>query len=50
MKPRDDCAMRRIWRRPKSHPRDDLRHTLAVGLPIAALLFVALPVLFRLIH
>lgn len=49
MKRQGDCEAQRIFRRPKGRPKDDLRHTLAVGLPIAALLFVALPLIFRLI-
>lgn len=38
-----------VLRRPKGRPCDDFWHTLSVGLPIAALLFVTLPILFRLI-
>lgn len=44
-----DCDVQKIFRRPKRQPKDDLRHTLAVGLPVAAFLFVALPLIFRLI-
>ncbi len=37
-----------ILRRPKARPCDDFWHTLAVGIPIAAILFVVLPVIFNL--
>ncbi len=49
MKKQGKCDAQKIFRRQKRHPNDDLRHTLAVGLPVAALLFVALPLIFRLI-
>lgn len=37
---------RPVLRRPKHDPCRDLKHTLAIGLPIAALLFLILPALF----
>lgn len=49
MKRQGEYDAQRIFRRPKGRPRDDLCHTLAVGLPIAALLFVALPLIFHMI-
>lgn len=36
----------RLFRRAKTDPQGDLRHTLALGLPLALMLFLALPVLF----
>lgn len=39
----------KVLRRPKGRPCEDFWHTLLVGLPIAALLFLALPLIFALI-
>lgn len=38
-----------ILRREKKNPCADFWHTLSVGIPIAAALFVILPILFRLL-
>jgi hypothetical protein len=35
-----------LFRREKARPCDDFWHTLKIGLPIAALLFLVLPFLF----
>lgn len=40
-------ARRRLLRRPKGRACDDFWHTLALGLPIALLLFLILPWLLR---
>jgi hypothetical protein len=39
-------AAKPILRRPKASPCEDFWHTLAVGVPIAGLLFLILPGLF----
>lgn len=49
MKHRGTSRPQKILRRDKGKPCDDLRHNLAVGLPLALALFVVLPPLFRLI-
>lgn len=36
-----------MLRRPKGKPCDDFRHTLAIGLPIAVVLFIVLPFILR---
>lgn len=36
-----------ILRREKGKPCEDFWHTLAVGVPIAAVLFILLPVIFE---
>ena len=36
-----------LLRREKGKPCEDLRHTLAIGLPIAAILFIVLPLILR---
>jgi hypothetical protein len=40
------AAPKPLLRRDKECPRDDFWHTLAIGLPIAVLLFIILPLLF----
>ena len=39
-------AKAKVFRRPKRTPKQDMWHTLAVGLPIGAAMLVVLPLIF----
>lgn len=45
---KNQCA--RLIRREKGHPCDDYWHTMKFGVPIAVVLFVALPIVFALLR
>ncbi len=44
---REPKAQRRLFRREKVDPASDAKHTLAVGIPLAVILMIALPFLFH---